>query len=440
MIKLITEKSNFDTIYKAADYYYPRWRSEVLDTNQIRDELARLGHNDDFVDAVIEAIFDRYDDEERYEYEHDYYDESVSRKRFNKRLHEQDVEIEVKHEGILEVPEGKNVDDLPFSHFEKLAKKKGLSKITKALNNLQVWNKNDDPKLSKWAGNMIDKLNDKLGKKESIVRESLDWEIVHEADDDDGNPTMWSAKINSDKYGKFVWVEVSENGFDVVVESGKDNYKTLKSFKTIGRAKKYAEQLAQKSKKESFVREGSWDRYDQGVESRFIDDSDIFLRNDIPNESYFVGASKNKPRTYGTMGDTLYDEIFTFDNDYDEAWNTAMKWNLKGYWVEFERALDGDVVEKNLFKPKEMNKYLNTPLKNESKSLGGRDFGYVDEVLQEYLDFLDEAGIEVINVVPKTKTVYVSGKDFDDAVFYMQDRDYFGKDLYSKGWVVATRA
>ena len=139
------------------------------------------------------------------------------------------------------------------------------------------------------------------------------------------------------------------------------------------------------------------------------------------------------------MGDTLYDEIFTFDNDYDEAWHTAMKWNLKGYWVEFERALDGDVVEKNLFKPREMNKYLNTPLKNESKSLGGRDYGYLDSVLQEYLDFLDEAGIEVINVVPKTKTVYVSGKDFDDAVFYMQDRDYFGKDLYSKGWVVATR-
>lgn len=85
-------------------------------------------------------------------------------------LYEQDVEIEVKHEGILEVPEGKNVDDLPMSHFEKLAKKKGLSKITKALNNLQVWNKNDDPELSKWAGNMIDKLNKKLKKDESFVR------------------------------------------------------------------------------------------------------------------------------------------------------------------------------------------------------------------------------------------------------------------------------
>lgn len=80
----------------------------------------------------------------------------------------EDVEIEVKHEGILEVPEGKTVDQLPMSHFEKLAKKKGLSKITRALNNLQVWNKNDDPKLSKWAGNMIDKLNKKLKKDENL--------------------------------------------------------------------------------------------------------------------------------------------------------------------------------------------------------------------------------------------------------------------------------
>jgi hypothetical protein len=83
-------------------------------------------------------------------------------------LREKNVEIDVKHEGILEVPEGKNVNDLPMSHFEKLAKKKGLGKITKALNNLQVWNKNDDPELSKWAGNMIDKLNKKLKKDESI--------------------------------------------------------------------------------------------------------------------------------------------------------------------------------------------------------------------------------------------------------------------------------
>ena len=86
------------------------------------------------------------------------------------RLKEQDVEIEVKNKGLLEVPENKNVDDLPLSHFEKLVKKHGLSKITKALNNLQVWNKNDDKKLSKWAGDMIDKLTKKYGKNESVFK------------------------------------------------------------------------------------------------------------------------------------------------------------------------------------------------------------------------------------------------------------------------------
>ena len=85
------------------------------------------------------------------------------------RINEKETpNIEVKNKGVLEVPEGKNVDDLPLSHFVKLANKKGLSKITKALNNLQVWNKNDDPKLSKWAGDMIDKLNKKLKKDESV--------------------------------------------------------------------------------------------------------------------------------------------------------------------------------------------------------------------------------------------------------------------------------
>lgn len=87
-----------------------------------------------------------------------------------KRLTEKDTEIEVKNPGILEVPEGKKVNELPQSHFEKLAKNKGLGKITKALNNLQVWNKNDDPELSKWAGNMIDKLNKKLKKDESYMK------------------------------------------------------------------------------------------------------------------------------------------------------------------------------------------------------------------------------------------------------------------------------
>jgi len=296
MIKLI-EKSNFDNIEKAVNYFYSRWKYDSLTFNSISTQLKKLGHSDDFIDAVLDGISERYEDEEDYELDESIDDEldyinsmsentklsvadkqtkvesvndsdyiidrsayskikSVVKKFFSgdrnkykvgnwvvqkggydlvatleyyepygtysicgifdgsdgyelkdyhnsefdfpfftptdpikaaldelniksyitesktkytsKIVCEGDTEIEVKNPGILEVPEGKSVNDLPMSHFEKLAKKKGLGKITKALNNLQVWNKNDDPELSKWAGNMIDKLNKKLKKDESF--------------------------------------------------------------------------------------------------------------------------------------------------------------------------------------------------------------------------------------------------------------------------------
>jgi len=68
------------------------------------------------------------------------------------------VRIKVKHPGILEVPEGKNVMDLPLEHFIKLAKKKGYAAIIRALNNLQVWNKNRNKKLANWAKKMKEQL------------------------------------------------------------------------------------------------------------------------------------------------------------------------------------------------------------------------------------------------------------------------------------------
>ena len=104
--------------------------------------------------------------------------EEAEEKEYNKSknesltIKEQSANIEVENPGILEVPEGKNVEDLPIKHFVALADKKGLSTITRALNNLQVWNKNKNPKLSKWAEDMIDKVTKRFEnqKKESISR------------------------------------------------------------------------------------------------------------------------------------------------------------------------------------------------------------------------------------------------------------------------------
>ena len=65
------------------------------------------------------------------------------------------------------------MDDLPIKHFVALANKKGLSTVTRALNNLQVWNKNKDPKLSKWAGDMIDKVTKRIENKKNESYENI---------------------------------------------------------------------------------------------------------------------------------------------------------------------------------------------------------------------------------------------------------------------------
>lgn len=84
---------------------------------------------------------------------------SVKKKK--KKKSKKNEEIEVKHEGILEVPDGKNVEDLPIKHFQKLIDKKGYAPIIKALTNLEVWNKKKNKSLSSWAENMIKKLQKK---------------------------------------------------------------------------------------------------------------------------------------------------------------------------------------------------------------------------------------------------------------------------------------
>ena len=69
------------------------------------------------------------------------------------------VKLDVEHPGLLEVPEGKDIEDLPESHFQNLIKKKGWSAISKGLINLKIWNRKKNPTLSRWADNMQEKLS-----------------------------------------------------------------------------------------------------------------------------------------------------------------------------------------------------------------------------------------------------------------------------------------
>ena len=77
-----------------------------------------------------------------------------STKTIGKSIKAAAAQIKTENEGILEVPEGKNVDDLPVSHFKKLIDKNGRAAIIRALTNLEVWNKNDNKSLSAWAKKM----------------------------------------------------------------------------------------------------------------------------------------------------------------------------------------------------------------------------------------------------------------------------------------------
>lgn len=87
-------------------------------------------------------------------------DRFVCSKHYNKilELQEQKIKIPVEHPGMLEVPEGKKVNELPLSHFQALVKKKGHESIARALTNLITWNKTKNPELSKWADNMQNQL------------------------------------------------------------------------------------------------------------------------------------------------------------------------------------------------------------------------------------------------------------------------------------------
>jgi len=75
------------------------------------------------------------------------------------------VMVKVVNPGILEVPKGTKVWDLPEGHFKKLVKKRGQKAVMLALLNLERWNKGKEGRnhIATWARSMIDKLKLKKG-------------------------------------------------------------------------------------------------------------------------------------------------------------------------------------------------------------------------------------------------------------------------------------
>lgn len=62
----------------------------------------------------------------------------------------------------------------------------------------------------------------------------MEWNIVHDCDDDNGDPTEWACKLTVD--GQFVWIDkIGESAYGVTNKADGDDYlhitKSLKSAK-----------------------------------------------------------------------------------------------------------------------------------------------------------------------------------------------------------------
>jgi len=131
-------------------------------------------------------------------------------------------DIKVEHEGILNIPEGKNFWSMSQSHYINLAKNKGKQAVMRALTNLERWNKNDDPDISAKARKLIDGLkNNKewqnIGKKSSINKHSLEDEEYECSGC--GKWFVWSDRKNHEACGK--------KQADVIVEMRTDDIEEL---------------------------------------------------------------------------------------------------------------------------------------------------------------------------------------------------------------------
>lgn len=67
----------------------------------------------------------------------------------------------------------------------------------------------------------------------------LKWNIIHEMDNETGDPTCWAAEINSPEYGKFIWITLDDLDRYNVEISTEEEFETLVSCKSLSSAKRW---------------------------------------------------------------------------------------------------------------------------------------------------------------------------------------------------------
>ncbi len=66
----------------------------------------------------------------------------------------------------------------------------------------------------------------------------LNWIVIHECDDEDGNPTQWAAEINHSKYGRNCWINDMGDYFNIEIEKF-GYFIEIARCKSLARAKKW---------------------------------------------------------------------------------------------------------------------------------------------------------------------------------------------------------
>lgn len=65
------------------------------------------------------------------------------------------------------------------------------------------------------------------------------WDIIHDCDDDEGQPTCWAKEVNHYRYGRYVWIsKQGDTEYAVKVIPDTDT-KTLMTCKSLASAKRW---------------------------------------------------------------------------------------------------------------------------------------------------------------------------------------------------------
>lgn len=63
------------------------------------------------------------------------------------------------------------------------------------------------------------------------------WEIIHDCDDENGNPTQWALEINHPRYGRYCWINDIGSYYSIEVNYG--DFGELAVCKSLASAKRW---------------------------------------------------------------------------------------------------------------------------------------------------------------------------------------------------------